>query len=969
MSAGCTHVRRPWALIPVLLLASVLGGCWGTNSPTVVFDPNRPGGGGGGGTGGGEPLPDGSSAAPTDGTLLLAGAPLLEATAPLDGAVGIDVRAPVALWFSESLRTATAGSQTVFLRPVENPLASVAYQRIWLVGDRLLVLAPSAPLAADTEYEVVLSNGITDLDGKRYDASDGDGVVLRFQTAGQATGVAPRVLGSFPPDGAPPQPNDPEAVLVFSKSINFTGITDAVTLTNETTSLEAGYDRVAGSANRYAGDRVIAFPHLDDAVDLGATVRLDVSVALTDTEFLPQSLQAPWTARWSTLGFARPAAVVPVDVMPSDPFPAAVNLFNLEAFPVDVSAGPGMAAADALTLRVHDQLLATGTLQTQAAGTGTPRYTLDLTDPVSGDPLFLPQADLVLGAYAERGGRRTTVRVAEDAAGALQTVVHDLVPPVLFQYGPPYGQFGSQFVTDLPELRPLGTASEPIARIITRVPPGGTGVPRDVFTPSASSAFLGSAFPRATVTEGPVAFDIQLTDRAGNPSLVASPGSAVFRGFVSTQTLTGSGGALRVVAFDRDALQVLPGAQVWVQDAGGGNEAAATTGSNGAALFSGRSGLQTVTVAAPGYHAVTLHGSDGAVLSLPLVSSFPIVASATTTFDGVNTGTVTVSGTTLAESSSGPDPAAAQDFDLGAGLFGAGVAIGLQRPGWYAAFHEVADFPASTYLRLVGLEPRVLVDAATGTSVPTLQFPMRESMNEVAATSDYVYPLHVTPGAGFDNPVEELRVLMTTAIPGLGGQAAVGAGSMAVSNANPNAGVELELGLHGDALLEGADPATVYVHVYGRDADGELAIAREPVAVLASPATTSISLPDLPEATAAWLGTGYPYTRTFSDSLGGGPGWYRMVIRDSQSQAAEWHVWIAAGSAGGGSFTLPTLASTPGGPVGTPPLTTAPGATWRAHFEAFSMPAGYGVTGFYFRELYRDFLGWARAAQGPALAF
>jgi hypothetical protein len=356
-------------------------------------------------------------------------------------------------------------------------------------------------------------------------------------------------------------------------------------------------------------------------------------------------------------------------------------------------------------------------------------------------------------------------------------------------------------------------------------------------------------------------------------------------------------------------------------------------------------------------------------MSLPLSSSFALSASASTTFDGVNSGLVAVSASAIVDSASQPAPAAAADVDLDAGSFLTSVPIGLQRPGWYAAFHDIRPFPSTTYLRLLAGEERVFVDAATGSTVPSLSFAMRESLNAIAGTSEYVYPLHVQAGANFDNPVQELRVLMTTAIPGLGGQAAVGAGSMGTTNSNPNAGVELELGLHADAVAEGADAGTVQVHLYARDDDGEEAIARVPVVITAAPATTTVPLPDVPVVSGAWGGTAYPYSRSFQDTLSGGPGWYRMVIRDTQAQPAEWHVWIASGSAGGGSFTLPTLAMTAGGAVGVPPLTTAPGANWRARVEAFSMPAGFGANGFFFRELYRDFLGWAIGAQGPVLSF
>lgn len=959
--------RALWPLLAATLVAAVLGSCWGTSNPGKILDPAN---------GGTEPppppplppRPPAPTAAPGPGTLLLPGAPTLDATAPVAGASNVNVHAPIALWFSESLRSATASSSQVILRPKNTPGVSLAYQRHWVVGDRLLILAPTQPLFADTDYEVVVSENVTDLDGD-YFAPPTDDVVLRFHTVGQSIGVAPEVLGTFPPQGSIHQPNDREAVAVFSKPINFTGITAAVTLTNLTTGLDGAYDRVAGSTNRLASDRVFVFPHLDDALDLAATIQFDIADTLTDVEFVPQSLQAPWTATWDSLAFGRPASVTPLDLNPTDPFPPAVNLNNALAFPVDVVGGTGVLATDEVLLRVHDVSVPTGLEATSTFGAGTASLLLNLTNPGSGNSTFLPTTQLVMAGFAQRGERRSTVRTVEDAEGNEETVLHDNVPPVLFTYGPPSGQFGSQFVTDLPELRPYGTASERIAQIEVATPPGAAGVIRDVYEPSANLVWVGGASTLGTISEGPVDFSVLLTDRAGNLSLIPSPGTASFRGFSSTETLAAASGTLRVVGFDRDSLDALPGAEVYIQDAGGGNEDYSGTGSDGSATFSGRVGPQTVTIIAPGYHTVTLHGSDRAVQSLPLESILQAYVNAPVAVDGVATGILRTSGSTMFTTEGGPSPEASTDIDLDSGLFNDGLNIRLMRPGWFAGFHNVATFPSATYLRLLGVDPRILREPASGSAIPPIEIPIRESMNQVAGSSDHVYALNVTAGATFTTPIDETRVLMTTAIPGLHGQVAIGAGAMTNSASLPNAGVELELGLHGDAVTEGASLTTVFVHLYTRDADQEIAVARTPVTVAAGPPATAIVVPDQPEALAAWTGASYPYTRSFTDTLVGLDGMYRIVVGDSAPQSFEWQIWVQADAAAGGSFTLPTLATTAGGAVGTPPLSTSPGVDWTAVVEAFTMPTGWGANGYFFAELHRDFRGWARAAVSPALSF
>ncbi|MGY8758166.1 MAG: hypothetical protein ACKVJZ_02165, partial [Planctomycetota bacterium] len=95
-------------------------------------------------------------------------------------------------------------------------------------------------------------------------------------------------------------------------------------------------------------------------------------------------------------------------------------------------------------------------------GAGIASFILDFTVDFLGTPtpVFESESELLIGAYAERNGLRSTVSLHLDADGDFEAIAHDLIPPSLVQFGPPYGSFQSQFRSTLPIVRPYGVASE-----------------------------------------------------------------------------------------------------------------------------------------------------------------------------------------------------------------------------------------------------------------------------------------------------------------------------------------------------------------------------------------------------------------------------------------------------------------------------------------------------------------------------
>ncbi|MCP4772344.1 MAG: hypothetical protein GY879_13140 [Planctomycetes bacterium] len=951
----------------LITLGLFAGPCGSTGNPSTFLDPDNLGGssgGEGGGGGGTPPLEDGPSAAPMAGAMLQDGPPSLAASAPASSATGIDPNAALALWFSESLRADTITNTSLLLRPVDNPLLGVSLTFTWLASDRCLVVEPVGTLLPDTLYEVVATTDITDLEGERIDMPR-SGLLFRFRTSTSLAGISPQVLGSFPPAGSVNEPNDTPAIVVFSEPMDFTGLTGAVTFTNRTTTGAGDYDTAGDLEFRHVGNRVFEFPHLGDGNDLGVTMRLDVDTSITDAEFVPQFLAEAYRAEWDTLAFGRPSAIGfdDVDFAPFDP---AVNLQNVDLLPVEVTTPVSVLSSDTITLMVHETNESDFVSASMIAGGGLAAFDLDLTG-AFGAPVFSSSADLVLGGYVERDGLRSSVQTYRDGDGNEAVVAHDTVRPLLFSYGPPSGAFGSQFITDTPFFRPYGLASERIARIEASFPPGVGAQTRDVASPSTANFFIGPAFNPLVIAEGPLAFDITLTDKAGNAASSESPGVVEFRGFLSASPITG--GEVNVVAFDREGLYQVSGATVFIEDFGGGNEDSANTGSNGSVTFTGRSGAQTITIQAEGFHAVSLMGFDAGELSIPMIAKGRVTASLSPLITGLSTGVSSISSNLLTNNDGEPDADGLQTYDL-ENLFASGLDVRLNRPGWFAAFHDVADFPAANrYFRFVSLDSRVLVDPTSGSTVVTPEFDMVESTNQIAGTTNYIYPIQASGGTGLSLPPVSGNSLITTSIPGITGPCAVGAGAVDFSSGGINGAAELELTLFDTAVAEGASAASVQLQIHAIDSDGDQAKARATLTVEAAPAATPIALPDVPEVTAAWGGASYPFSRDFTDTLTGDQGYYRLTITDSAVESSSWHIWVAGSAGVGGSLTLPTLKETTGGTVGTPPLDTSSGGNWTASMEAFSMSFGFIERGFFFSQLERDYEAWAQSADSPTLDF
>ncbi len=929
--------RAAEAALLVVLSGLLMGGnC--TGNAGAIFDPNPPDtGGGGGGGGGGKPGP-GPAAAPVEGALILAGRPFRVATAPANGAKDVDVHAVVMVWFSESLNASTLNVASLGLR-IRGTTTSIGLALRTFVADRCVALVPNSNLQTDTVYEIFATTDVLDLDGGRLKIPK-KGFLAAFRTAAAAQGVAPRVLGFFPPAGSTDVPNDRSVLLAFSKPVDFTTVSGAVTLTNNTTMAPGSFDVAQGSQ----GNRIVEFPHLGDGNDLGASMEVMVDTTITDTEFNPLNLEAAFQSSWTTLAFGRPSSLQVID-------PAgAVNLGNLTGFLTEAVLPQALQSGDTVHLQVHESVGDKRVLDTFTTPGGTMAdFSTDLSDG-KGQP-FLADGTLILGAFLERNGRRSTTRV-------ILNVIQDTIRPGLLRFGPPDGSLASRFVTDVPELRPYGIATEPVTKVLAEFPIGGAALLRTVTQGDPNSFFLGPVFSAAASPgEGPFDFNVLLSDAAGNDMQVPVTGSALFRGFLGDQPLTG--GPLRVVAFNRRSLDPVVGATVWVESFGGADpEEKGTTGSDGAVTFLARTGPQTITVSAPGFTAATLVGVDTDLISLPLREADPVFQSISPIVTGVAGGTARLASPLIQDQDGVDRPDGL--FDASVPIASGSIFVRPDRPGWFATFHDVQPFDPgpNRYYELFGLDPRAMIapsDPARPRVSPLLA--LASTTNVSGSNFDFIYLISpLAKGTGFQLPPLESTASALMVIPGLDGPASVGAGSLSL----PKAEVEVEQLLHDRAALEGAPTGTVELQVFARDQDGDRALGRLPVVYEASPAAVPLNLPDIP---VVGTQTGGPFaglSLTFTPSLGAGPGYYRLILEDTASVPAQWDLWVPASVGAAGSLALPALMG------GLPPLLTGPGTGWTLRCEAYGMPPGFLETGFFFTQLLRDNLSWASAVSSPA---
>lgn len=949
-------LARLLPILAILLSLSVSGATCSNNAGRVFNGGGGSGGGGddGGGDGTTPPRPDAPAIALFHGALTVDGAPTLVATGPTSGADKVDVHAPVALWFSESLNRNSVTTTSLQLRRVGSTGGVLASLEFY-AGDRCVLLEPTSVLQVDSDYEIIATDDIHDLSGKRLDIPEG-GVLASFHTAFAANGRTPKVIAAFPPAGSVDVPNDHDALILFSKPVNYATVLPAVAIeqvnNNGVVQGVGAYDppSVARHGSRlYLYTRATA----SDDLDLGKRMRISVANTVEDTEFNPIRMAQPFESIWNTMSFGRPLSMNTAVGGGSN---SQLNLSNLGAFPVNVQVdGNGIQVGDDLHVRLTEEssssalLSVSGTTSTEpvssadVAGSAHTFALSMLLDPAVPGISKISDGDLALAAFVERAGVRSTAFVDD-------SLRQDTIAPTLSRFGPPFGFSAGSFVTDLPEFRPYGQANEAIATVAGRLS-GNSFVEHTAASPSEQRWFMGPViegiWPDGRFNLQDKGFDLLLTDTAGNAMFEAVRGRVSFHSFIGPDI---SNDQMTLEAVNARSLSPIPGAVFELEAADGTDLRDAVESLVGIETFLGLAGrAYNVTISAEGYHTATFYGLQNTICSLPLrpITGYGQAMSPDVTLENANGGEVRLANPLLLDAKERPLPDGLTDITVPFDFGFSGTDVLADRPGWFAAFFRLSS--SDPFLQFA-LDPRVIVDpfsSSTLADAPELSMVPIDGASRDSYNADWA-------GAPGDPDISTSAVVQ---LPGLTGLASVGIGEdLSGGPGTLGSTITVLHDLTGAAAdIAGVAEADLEIDLLTRafyDDDGHATLVLKDATTSGSNTFTWVtSLPTVkvtgldPQAIAG-------EDMRFFDSIGadGDSGYYLAVFDDGTTQ---WDVWVPASVRNNGVPVFPDLDESP--------LDDNLDAEWTMFVEAFHMPAGFSESGFFFTELRRDFDALARS--------
>ncbi|MCB9915811.1 MAG: Ig-like domain-containing protein [Planctomycetes bacterium] len=650
---------RPRRLaLPLALVAAAAATLPGCDNPACIYGPA------GCQAGGGSASAATASTFPVHGESIDSAAPRVLDMYPGTSA-GPD--SPLVIVFSETIAPGSI-SQAFELRDTSGlgvgaqPLTSSV-----LIGDgRVLVIFPPV-LVAGNEYELAWADGagVRDLTGSLA-LRPTDGVVGTFTVEDEAAaGTAPRVVMTWPEDGATGVSPITEVVTVFDRAVD------------QTTVLPTSWRvRVGGAAPAFdplpqaltisvgefpptqiTDTRVWSWKSVDPASDLPvnlgteATVTLELSPADgTRIETADDVAVATQTHTFTTARFA-PPMLATVLTEPTD----ALGVENLEGatgvmVQVDLEAPalagdvleiwlfgtqPGVPTTDEPNPPgVVRSFVRTFALDEGTAGVVLQREDLDLLDDaVPPAPLFV-DGDVGVAFALRSGGATSTLRVLDVdlATAGIQDLLQDTVPPTFLGLGGvPDGAL--EFRSEARDLVVLGSSDEEPrsvevvatlsgGAVDNRV--GGQLPPIAAFTEDGD--FVAAPVPLGTVdaAELPVPFSVVVYDRALNAS---APFLATWTQLGATgpaTALPGSGLDVDVTVYDAVTLEPVAGAVVYAHEVDAGAltvfapQPVITDADGRASIASAPVGATLLTVEKSGYRLFSFQDVATTRLDVPL---------------------------------------------------------------------------------------------------------------------------------------------------------------------------------------------------------------------------------------------------------------------------------------------------------------------------------------------------------------
>ncbi|MBL8801753.1 MAG: Ig-like domain-containing protein [Planctomycetes bacterium] len=995
--------RAAWAVGLALFAAVALPGC---DNPACVF----------GGTCNPDGTPGGSNppTPPANHAWLRDGAPTLSTSFPTG--TGASLQTSIGLVFSESM-AASGFTQAFELITVASPVPVPVVVSALVADGRMWVGASAVPLTASTQYSlrVVENRTLTDLQGVPL-VLPADRILATFTTAA-TNPAAPRVVGSFPVDGAANESATGEIVVLFDRPLNPLSVTTAsfaVTVDGATPANNPAPQAL--SLSGAASDpRVYRYRSVDasgEAVAFApsATVQLELSPSsapiVAPTGSGSATTQLPRTLiDFRTAALPAPRAAL-ITSNPSD----AIGVANLDGTtPLEIS----LDLADAQvgdTLRIYvfgatreaqprPLLLSrsaalTGALfdvNTQVATIGEAQ--LDLAAGTTNLTPRIAEGSLQIAFALARGTYQTPVRLMDiDATSAgAQGPVLDVTPPTLVGLSST-GTNVATFVSDQRDVVIVGRADEEIrACEVTLGGGANNGVQAQTVAANAQGVFIAAPVALGVVAGAsqPLTADVVIYDRAFNRAVSTTQVAVRQVGGVGPAAAVPGAAQLEVEVRDARTLAPLAGARVFTHEDQAGvvtQVAFTTTDANGRAQLNlGAVGEALVTVEATGFNLLTIHGVRAARVSLLLEATTPALSA--------STGTLTSSLTALSSLDSFAADTRVVDGASATAVVQACAAAGTQlacpfgpipiraaAPGAISVFATDPPATAFTFAPNSFLRGFALQAPLAATTAPAAVTAVELDSFLDAATVAIEDRALAGPSAALDlsalnaldvsNLNGDPQVTIQGSIPGLPGPFVAGLGlaldplgtpplAWQLRSAFPGAVDPTDNKYAGDELgslvQRGTLAPELFLCVDVRDDFGARTLSRTPLASVGP----TILPPEPPVVLAPTLGStvvGPTYNVQFTDTLAGAPanGLYRVTLVGTGGR--RWTLWRPDGSGGTRTVRLPDLA-----PAGQPLL---PGSV-AVSVTAYSYPE-LDLAEFLFSDL--DKRAHVRA-DGPPLLF
>jgi hypothetical protein len=602
---------------------------------------------------------------PPAGAVLRSGRPEVDAVAP--SGANVAPTTPLIVFFSESMAGSTLQDAFALTRITEFGPLPVPFSSVQLGEGQVWALVPVQALSPGDLVELRYAPGdepARDLAGEPLDVAE-QAVVLSFTVAVQAS-TTPELIAAWPLDNSTLRPQAGEILAFFDRAM------DASTFNAASFRVQ-----VAGGPPPFAalptpvtiGSGLFSIPDrrlwrwqsVDGAgqpAPLGANVQVNVDLSPTGNKLESEAGNELAAESFDfRTGFLTAPSAVELLSSPAD----AIGLVNLtmgdpEELRLRLTLGSGQAG-DRLAIYLfgtelgQDPDFVAVRRQVNLSGPDPlTQFEVDLTavgllaDMGRPEPV-LADGDLFFGFALERGSEVTPVRLLDlsGAASGIQTPVLDTTVPVLESLA---GQVLSElptgaplvFRTDLRRTALWGKASERLRAIEIDSTLVSSAELAPVQGSDTNGRFLSCPLELGILTPAEQGLEVsfRLYDRAFNASPELYVAELRQLGGMGPELLAPGtkGQTIEIEVFDRDTLLPIAGARA-IAHAEEADQStytllgSAPTDAQGRAQLTSHAAPQIntlITIVAPSYDLITIHGPAVARLSIPLGRSLPQAA-------------------------------------------------------------------------------------------------------------------------------------------------------------------------------------------------------------------------------------------------------------------------------------------------------------------------------------------------------